>query len=300
MQLCVGFLLIYLQLNRKAIYGLLIALIIPLGIFLYVNSLPKAAVPKPLFYDSVSSRVEKGKQVNDTSWHHIPDFSLTNQLGRKVSLSDISLNDSGRIIIANFFFTHCQNICPGMTAAMKKLQAGIHKSMNVGESSPEFLQFISFTIDPERDSVAALKNWADRFQADPTNWWFLTGDKKTIYDLSLNHLKLSLQDPRVDSAFPHTDIFVLIDKYGVVRARRDQYGNPLLYHSGDSVAMRNLAEDVILLSLEKDPKRISFLGGQLHIIAVAMLTTLILVGIFLYLFRKTPNKHEAPSNLENK
>ena len=94
---------------------------------------------------------------------------------------------------------------------------------------PELQPFrgFKFSIDPERDSVADLKKWADRFQVDPVNWWLLTGDKKTIYDLSVKYMNLTIQDPRVDSLFPHTDIFVLIDKHGVIRVRRDKAGNPL-------------------------------------------------------------------------
>ena len=169
---------------------------------------------------------------------------------------------------------------------MKRLQNSVKKAVDVDGRTTELVQFISLSIDPERDTVPALKKWADRFQIDPSNWWLLTGDKKTIYDLSLRHMNLAVQDPKIDSAFPHTDIFVLIDKNGVIRVRRDKDGNPLLYHGLDSVSMANLSEDIVLLSLEKDRKKKSFLAGQLTTIAVAMLITLVIVGIFLFLFRK--------------
>jgi protein SCO1/2 len=276
--------------NRKALYGILIALILPLAIFLFVNSLPKAVIPKPIFYDSVSSVIKNGKQKNDTFWHHLPDFRLTNQLGQDVSLKDlVTINGkdtSGRIVVADFFYTHCPSICPVMTRNMKRLQNTVKKATDINGKTTELVQFISFSIDPERDSVAALKKWADRFQIDPSNWWLLTGDKQTIYDLSLKHMNLAVQDPKIDSAFPHTDIFVLIDKNGVIRLKRDQFGNPVLYHGLDSTSMANLAEDIVLLSLEKDRTKKSFLAGQLTTIAVAMLITFIAVGIFLFLFRK--------------
>jgi protein SCO1/2 len=104
-------------------------------------------------------------------------------------------------------------------------------------------------------------------------------------------MNLAVQDPQVDSSFPHTDIFVLIDKRGVIRVRRDKNGNPLLYHGLDSTSMANLSEDIVLLSLEKDRSKKSFLAGQLTTIAVAMLITLIIVGIFLFLFRKKFSQH---------
>jgi len=174
-----------------------------------------------------------------------------------------------------------------MTRSMKKLQAGIKKAIDVGDKAPDIVHFLSFSIDPERDSVPALKKWADRFQVNPENCWLLTGDRKKIYDLSINEMKLMATDGGVnDSSFIHTDIFVLIDKYGVIRTRRDQYGNPVFYHGLDSVSMANLAEDIILLSLAKDQNKKSFLAGQLPVIAWAMLITLVAVVIFLFLFRR--------------
>jgi protein SCO1 len=281
--------------NRKALYAILIALIVPLLIFLYVNSLPKAAIPKPIFYDSVSSVIKNGKQLNDTSWHRLPDFILTNQLGQTVSLKDlgtVSENDTNRrVIVADFFYTHCPTICPVMTRNMKRLQSTVKEAVDVDGRKTQLVQFISFSIDPGRDSVAALKKWADRFQVDPSNWWLLTGDKQTIYDLSLKHMNLAVQDPQIDSSFPHTDIFVLIDKNGVVRVRRDKLGNPVLYHGLDSTSMANLSEDIVLLSLEKDRKKKSFFEGQLTTIAVSMLIAFLLVGLFLFLYRKRFAQH---------
>ena len=272
--------------NRTALYALLIALIIPVCIFFYVSSLPKAAVPQPLFSDSVSTKVSKGKEVQETYWHHIPNFKLTNQLGEKISFSDISLSDSGRIVVANFFFTHCTSICPAMTMEMKKLQNTVQRGVRIGDNTADYVQYLSFSIDPETDSVPNLKKWADRFQIDPVNWWLLTGDKQTIYDLSLKHMNLSVQDPKIDSAWPHTDIFVLIDKHGVVRARRDKDGNPKLYHSRDEQDMRNLAEDIVLLSLEKGQGQKGPLAGQLPLILTVMLIALGGVILLFFIFRK--------------
>ena len=283
------------KVNKKALYAILIALIVPLLIFLYVNSLPKAAIPKPIFYDSVSSVIKNGKQANDTSWHRMPDFRLTNQLGQTVSLKDLAtINDkdtNGKVIVADFFYTHCPTICPAMTKNMKRLQNTVKEAVDVDGRTTQLVQFISFSIDPGRDSVAALKKWADRFQIDPSNWWLLTGDKQTIYDLSLKHMNLAVQDPQIDSSFPHTDIFVLIDKNGVVRVRRDKDGNPLLYHGLDSTSLANLSEDIVLLSLEKDRKKKSFFEGQLTTIAVSMLIAFVLVGLFLFLYRKRFAQH---------
>jgi protein SCO1/2 len=284
--------------SKKALLGILIALVIPVTLFFIVDSLPKAAIPRPLFYDAVTTKVVKGKQVDDTAWQHIPDFILTNQLGRKVSFSDVSLSDSGKITVINFFYTHCPTICPGMTLQMKKLQQTVQKGVKVGDNTADYVQFISVSIDPEADSVEALKKWANRFQIDPVNWWLLTGDKKTIYDLSLKYMNLTIQDPKIDTVFPHTDIFVLVDKHGVIRVRRDKFSNPLLYHSLDDKAMANLAEDIVLLSLEKDPHEKSFLAGQLPLIAVVFLVAIVLIGGLIYIIKK--KKPNVSTGMEKK
>lgn len=282
--------------NKKAILAILIALIVPLAIFLFVDSLPKASPPRPLFYDSVGTVIKKGKRVPDTIWQHLPDFTLINQLGHKVSFSDIALKDSGKITIIDFFFTHCPNICPGMTVKMKRLQDILHKNVKVGDKSADFIQFISISIDPDRDSVPELRKWASKFNINPDNWWLLTGDKKTIYDLSLKYMNLDVQDPSIDSVFPHTDIFTLVDKQGIIRVRRDQFGNPQLYHSQDEEDMSNLAKDIVLLSLEKNKNEKNFFTGKLMLIAIVFLSAIAGVFLLLFFLRKN-NKKDAPTTV---
>ena len=274
-------------------------MLIPLISYFIIKQLSKDAVhiPKPIYEDTTISKVVKGKIENETIWHKIPDFTLTNQEGNEVSLHDMVRIDPEtgdtvpKIIVANFFFTHCATICPGMTMNIKKLQEAIKKSEKVGDRTADFVQFLSFSVDPDRDSVAALKKWADRFQVNPDNWWLLTGDKKTIYDLSLKHMNLSVQDPEgVDTGFFHTDIIVLIDRDRVVRMPRDEYGNPRTYHGVEEKDLFKLSEDIVLLMLEKDKKKKSFFDGKLELLGVVFLLTLVGLGIFLVVLRKAKNK----------
>jgi len=285
--------------NKTALYALILALLIPLVSYFIIKQMSTDAVhiPKPVYEDTTISKVVKGKIEKETIWHKIPDFTLTNQEGNEVSLHDMVRVDPEtgdtvpKIIVANFFFTHCATICPGMTMNIKKLQESIKKSGKVGDRSADFVQFLSFSVDPDRDSVAALKKWADRFQINPYNWWLLTGDKKTIYDLSLNNMSLSVQDPQgVDTGFFHTDIVVLIDRDRVVRMPRDDYGNPRPYHATEEKDLLKLSEDIILLMLEKDKKKKSFFAGKLELLGVVFLLALVGLGIFLVVLRKTRNK----------
>ncbi len=231
-------------------------------------------MPRHYIYDSVVTKSVNGKQVSDTIWQRLPDFNLTNQLGNKVGWDDIG----PKIIVADFFFTNCPTICPRMTTNMKKLQTGINRSSRAGLEQAEFIHFLSFSVDPERDSVERLKAWADRFQINPYNWWLLTGPKKEIYDLSIEHMKLGLVDGKgIDTGFFHTDFMVLIDRNRNIRG---------YYHGLDSTAVAKLSNDIVLLSLEKDPKRKKFFEGKLELIAIVCLAALIGVGLLMFFLKK--------------
>jgi protein SCO1/2 len=250
--------------NRKAVLATMLALGLALGAFFIMRFFPAIEMPHRLFVDSVITKTTNGKEKQDTIWSRVPDFTLTNQLGQKVSLKDLD----GKIIVADFFFTHCPSICPAMTNNMKMLQKAVKNNEKVGDRDADYVQFISFTVDPERDSVAELKKYADRFQIDPQNWWLLTGSKKEIYDLAINGMKLGITETAIDTSFIHPQKLVLIDKDRVIRSRKDAFGNPKLYNGLDSTDVKNIAEDVVLLSLEKDPKKKFFLAGKLELIAV--------------------------------
>ena len=271
--------------NTKAIYALLIAVLVPLlGYFIIKRSGDSAIVmPRHYLADSITANIEKGKKIADTAWHQLPDFSLVNQQGDSVSWEGLK----GKVVVADFFFTHCPTICPRLTTNMRWLQQSINNAQRVGDKTPGFLHFISFSIDPERDSVPRLKQWADRFQVNPERWWLLTGDKKAIYDMAINEMKIGLVDGQgIDTNFIHTDHFVLIDSNRHVRG---------YYHGLDSTSLQQLSNDIILLSMEKDPNRKSLFAGKLPVIAVAFLAAILGATVLLFILRKK-RKDAEPSS----
>ena len=147
------------------------------------------------------------------------------------------------------------------------------------------MQLIRTTIRLDQQ----LKKFADRFQINPQNWWLLTGDKKQIYDLALNGMKLGINETEVDSAFIHPQQFVLIDKDLVIRARRDSLGNVDLYNGLDSNDVKNIAEDIILLTLEKEKNKKFFLADKLPLIGIVLGVAVILVTGMVVLFKKKKN-----------
>jgi protein SCO1 len=265
--------------TRKALYAILLALLVPLVAYFIVREESEHNILMPRHYlpDSIISTVKNGKRVSDTIWHPVKDFQLVNQDNKPVNWDSLK----GKIIIADFFFTHCPTICPPMTRNMKRLAGSIHNGKRVGDKTNKLVHFLSFSIDPERDSTERLKYWADRFQIDPDQWWLLTGSKPVIYDLALNEMKIGVEDGKdIDTNFVHSDKFILIDSNRHIRG----------YYDGlDSVSLARLSEDLVMLTMEKDPNKKSFFDGKLQMIAVVFLLTILGVGLLLYFLRKNKN-----------
>ena len=119
----------------------------------------------------------------------LPDFTLIERDRRKVTRSDLL----GTVWVANFIYTQCTDTCPLQSARMAVLQRDF-----AGERG---LRFLSITVDPTRDTTAVLAKYAARYEADRSQWWFLTGDKPAIYALIQEGFRLSVEDP-TESAAP--------------------------------------------------------------------------------------------------
>ena len=262
--------------SRKALTAVLLAIMIPVISYLLVKRASDHAVGMPgrYFYDSVSTVIRDGKTLNDTIWHSVQDFKLQNQLGKTVSLADLP----GKVIVADFFFTRCPSICPKLTANIRKLQDALSTKDQFKQLNPSYIQFISFSVDPERDSFPALKAYGDKYGINPDVWWLLTGPKKQIYDFSLNELKLGQSDGEgVDSNFIHTQKLVLLDKEHVVRG----------YYNGlDSVDLAKLANDMVFIMLEKDKQYVSPLVELRPLLPIVLFILLATAGAVIYLSRR--------------
>lgn len=231
--------ILLLSTMKRTIIAICITILLPIGSYYIVKNYSADAVimPKHYFLDTVKQVTMNGKTSDDTIWHQIKPVVLLNQFGNKVTLNDSDWKD--KIIIANFFFTSCPSICPALTRNMKKLQDAFNKTDSI-------VRFVSFTVDPARDSVSRLKAYGDKYNINHDSWWMLTGDKSAIYDLALHEFKANIAEAQdMDTAFIHTDKFFLLDKNRVVRG----------WYSGlDSANLDKLMGDVVLLMMERDKK----------------------------------------------
>ena len=161
---------------------------------------------------------------------------------------------------------------------MKKLQQSFVKN-------PEIVQFISISVDPEHDSFPALRKFADRFGVNHDSWWFVTGDKKDIYDFALTELKASIADVNVDTAFIHTENFFLVDSNRVVRG---------WYNGFDTARQAQLARDIPTLMLERDRKSPSIFREFIPYLPVILLGVGLTI-LVVSLLNRIKSRNHAPT-----
>lgn len=258
-------------------WALLLVVVLPVVSYLLVDRYSKVSLPMPPRYyaDTVIDAIEKGKTISDTIWHSVQNIALTNQLGNTVSLD--SLNN--KVLVIDFFFTHCPSICPVMTRNMRKLQDLMKSNDPRRVIDTPLAHLLSISIDPERDTVPVLKRYADHNGIDHDRWWLLTGNKQAIYDFAIRELKLGVMDGNgIDTLFDHSPKFVLLDKERVVRG----------YYNGlDTAQVWKLSQDLIFLSLEKDRKKPSGIFRQLMALWPIFIIVLLAVALLVYSAHKS-------------
>ncbi len=159
--------------------------------------------------DAVTKTVD-GKQVTDTVYHTIPDFAFTNQDGQTITQEDYK----GKIYITDFFFTTCPTICPKMTTQLTRVEELTRDMDNV--------MILSHTVDPEKDTVEALKEYAERIGANTKRWNFVTGNKEALYTQGVKGYLISArEDVLAPGGFLHSEMFVLVDQQRHIRGFYD-------------------------------------------------------------------------------
>ncbi len=150
----------------------------------------------------------------------VSDFSLMTADRKAFTHQDFI----GKVTITDFIFTTCAGPCPIMSGQMQQLQATLHENSSI--------QFVSFSVDPEYDTPEILTEYATRYGAIKDKWIFLTGEKKTIYDITKNSFHLSVEDD--ENAVLHSTKFVLVDQEARIRG---------YYDSEDEESLKKLIED---------------------------------------------------------
>lgn len=139
----------------------------------------------------------------------LPDFSFTSEQGTPFGTEELT----GRVYVANFIFTRCPTICPRFSEKMARIQTALDGQAGI--------HLVSFSVDPEFDTPEVLREYGERYRADPTRWTFLTGDYQQLKDTVVGGFKIAMgnQAPEEDDIMSifHGEHFVIVDQRGEIR-----------------------------------------------------------------------------------
>ncbi|RZJ86371.1 MAG: SCO family protein [Chryseobacterium sp.] len=159
--------------------------------------------------ERVDTKIVDGKEVPDTIYRTIPEFTFLNQ----DSVATTNKDFDGKIYVADFFFTSCPTICPVMHRNLMKVFEKYKDNPNV--------MFISHTIDVKHDIPSKLNAYKIKLGAQGRQWQFLWGTQEAIYDLAKKNYLVSVnEDKEAAGGFVHQGYLILVDKH---RRIRDAY-----------------------------------------------------------------------------
>lgn len=188
---------------------LLIILVIPVFIYLFLQSFGSNSYAIPIFYEEGVVSSLPNCEFTDGQ-HYIPDFKLTSQDEAHITEEVLENN----ITVVDFFFTSCPDICPVMSSELSRVQEVF--------KNKKLVNILSFTVDPIYDNPSVLKRYAEEFDADTAQWKFLTGEKEIIYSLARCGFLLPVEDGDGSKEdFIHSEKIILVDQQKRIRGYYD-------------------------------------------------------------------------------
>ena len=221
-------------------------------VFRPLSKIPRPPAP-PRYYPEgvVESMNDVHEKEIDSVWQTVANDTFRAQSGESFELD--SLRDN--VYVADFFFASCPGQCPIMAGQLQRVQNAFIKDRN--------FRIVSFTVDPARDTVERLRQYAKAHDAVTGRWYFLNGSKAKTYKLANESFHLVAKEDQDDGpeAFIHSEKFTLVDYNGVIRG----------YYNGlDSGSVNKMMADIVLVlreteqnySFRKNPKKRGGLGAE--------------------------------------
>lgn len=174
----------------------------------------------------------------------VKPFVFTTQDNKTFTQKDMA----GKVCAVNFFFTSCKGVCPIMNNNLDKIY-------NEFKDQADFM-IVSHTCDPETDSAARLKHYADSMKVNTGKWVFLTGKKDSLYLAARN--SYLIDDPNnnvgnINDQFLHSQFIALVDKFGNVRGQ--------VYDALKPDELKMLKENISALLKEKEAPSTATISG---------------------------------------
>lgn len=180
-----------------------VVLLLACGLLLVACTKSVIEKPLPIFG-------ERSIEGGDTTYHTIAPFQFVDQDSAVITNETFK----GKIYIADFFFTSCRTICPIMKTQMLRVYDSLKNDSDV--------LILSHTIDPEYDTVALLRDFANRLGVESKKWHFVTGVQDSIYKIAqTSYFATAMADAAEPDGFIHSGAFLLIDEEQRIRGKYD-------------------------------------------------------------------------------
>ena len=151
-------------------------------------------------------KFQAGREVGGLEFEGPPleEFELIERSGQPFRSRDML----GKVWVTTFFFATCQGTCP-------RLNANIQHFNTLEELQD--VTWVSITVDPDTDTLPKLREYAERFSADPERWLFCRGDFNYVRRIGQDFMNVDI------SWRGHKDYAVVIDREGKIRGMYDAY-----------------------------------------------------------------------------
>lgn len=187
-----------------------------------------------------STRPTTQAVVTPPEYPDAPPFLLTERDGTTVENTALD----GKVWVAEFAYSRCK-YCPQVSATMARLR----DEMKLTDRDD--FRLVTFSVDPDHDTVDELKKYAERFtRADDRRWLFLRGPRSYVEALCRRGFKVALEekpDAPPEVRFDHFLDVLVIDKRGRVRGHYpglppDREGGQAVFDEGYKELKEKVAE----------------------------------------------------------
>lgn len=209
---------------------LFILLVLPLLIYVFLRTGTHVVMPLKV----ISEKIANPGGSPDSVYKTVGEFAFPAHTGEIVTRDSFE----NAIWVANVFSTACPGKCPEVSQGVRDIQ---HYYRNFPD-----IRFLSISIDPEADSVAALQKFASEYNVTENKWWLITGDRSKIHRFAREEFGFGGPIDDTTAAFKPEYTLRLVDREGRFR------GN--IYNGARQTDVDSVISHIRLLQREYEQK----------------------------------------------
>ena len=179
----------------RSVVGLALIALLVASPLLCANEVANEIAEPPVGPAAGPATISPVQMMRQSVGENLPDTILTDDTGREVRFFTDLVKDHA--VVISFFYTNCRGTCPGTNIVLSDVRD--HLATDFGKS----VRFIAITVEPEKDDVAAISEYAAQYRAEATDpdmpeWVFLTGKPEELKALRYKLGYYSI-DPVIDA-----------------------------------------------------------------------------------------------------